>query len=182
MSIQFYAVIWWFAIQDVYMYELNFYWVEVCILVLWSFNSTSVDMLMSATPNFHTNTSAEKLLESEVPVPLCGANWLWLFSVPQYTAVVRSYMDGGDDNWGLLSYALMERSISVTAVLTLHWFQWIHWQFKTTRNYVISPAHHKNLMWQLPVQKLPTFQFAISWDQLFQFLLDFCSPYLKKPW
>jgi hypothetical protein len=55
-------------------------------------------MLMSATPNFHTNASAEKLLDSEVPVPLCGANWQWLNNVPQYAAVVRSYMDGEDDN------------------------------------------------------------------------------------
>jgi hypothetical protein len=73
-------------------------------------------MLMSATPNFHTDTSADKLLDSEVPVPLCRANWQWLNNVPQYAAKVRSYVDDGDDTWGLLSYALMEKSISVNAV------------------------------------------------------------------
>jgi len=99
---------------------------------------------MSATANFHTNTSAEKLLDSEVPVPLCVANWQWLNNVPQYAAMVRSYTHGGDDNWGLLSYALMERSASVTPVLTFHLFQWIHWQFETIRNYAtLQPASQK---------------------------------------
>ena len=187
MSIQFYAVIWWFVIQDIYLYKLNFCWVEVCILCSTFCMSSKFELnccwyaddCHGQFPHQYKCRDTFRLWSTR--------SFMWCkLTVAEQRATVRCYgkelhgwwrwqprptvMCTNGEKWQCNSCANTSL-VSVNSLTIQNYKKLCHLTTCITKTFSCDSCQCRNCQHSnLPLVGV----------HLFQLLLDFCSPYLKK--